>query len=97
MADQQTPIPGKMRFASVHKDEVPRGRDGKHKAIVTQLLSDIAQLDAGSALKVPLSELSDTKENIRAALSRAAVQHGIEIATSSNEEFLFVWKTDGDH
>lgn len=94
MADQQTPISGKMRFGSVPKEDVPKGRDGKHKAIVTQLLSDIAQLETGSALKVPLKELPDTKENVRAALSRAAAQHDLNIATSSNEEFLFVWKAD---
>jgi len=83
-----------MRFASVRQTEVPKGRDGKHKQIITQLLSDIAQLDAGSALKIPLAELPDTKENIRSALSRAATQQHINIATSSNEDFLFVWKTD---
>ena len=83
-----------MRFASVSQADVPKGRDGKHKQIITQLLSDIAQLDLGSALKIPLSELPDSKENIRSALSRAATQQRISIATSSNEEFLFVWKTD---
>ena len=71
---------------------MPKGREGKHKAIITQLLSDIGQLEQGSALKIPLSELSDTKENIRAALSRAAAQRDLIIATSSNAEFLFVWK-----
>jgi len=83
-----------MRFASVLQADVPKGRDGKHKQIITQLLSDIAQLDTGSALKIPLSELPDTKENIRSALSRAANQKHIGIATSSNDDFLFVWKTD---
>lgn len=85
-----------MRFTSVLKADVPKGRDGKHKAIITQLLSDIAQLADGSALKVPLAELPDSKENIRAALSRAAAQHGVNIATSSNEDSLFVWKNDKD-
>jgi hypothetical protein len=83
-----------MRFASVRQADVPKGRDGKHKQIITQLLSDIAQLGVGSALKIPLDELPDTKENIRSALGRAANQQHIEIATSSNEDFLFVWKTD---
>ena len=83
-----------MRFTSVSQADVPKGRDGKHKQIITQLLSDIAQLDLGSALKIPLDELPDSKENIRSALSRAATQQRISIATSSNEEFLFVWKTD---
>jgi hypothetical protein len=83
-----------MKFESVLQVNVPRGRDGKHKAIITQLLSDIEQLAAGSALKIPLAELPDSKENVRSALSRAARQKKIDLATSSNDEFLFVWKTD---
>ena len=83
-----------MRFESVLQVNVPKGRDGKHKQIISQLLADIAQLDSGKALKVPLSQLPDTKENIRSALSRAARQQKINLATSSNDEFLYVWKTD---
>jgi hypothetical protein len=83
-----------MKFESVLQVNVPKGRDGKHKKIITQLLSDIAQLSAGQALKIPLEELPDTKQNVRSALSRAATQQGLSLATSSNEEFLYVWKTD---
>jgi hypothetical protein len=92
-SDQKLPA---MKFQSVFEVDVPKGRDGKHKEIVTQLLSDIAQLDSGSALKVPLAELPDSKENIRAALSRAAAQKKLNISTSSNDEFLYIWKT-ADH
>jgi hypothetical protein len=83
-----------MKFNSVLQADVPKGRDGKHKEIVTQLLSDISQLPVGSALKIPLSDLPDSKENIRAALSRAANQKNLHISTSSNDDFLFVWKAD---
>jgi hypothetical protein len=83
-----------MNFESVLQTNVPKGRDGKHKEIVTQLLSDIAQLGPGAALKIPLSKLPDTKQNVRSALSRAASQKMINLATSSNDEFLYVWKTD---
>jgi hypothetical protein len=86
--------PAAMKFESVLQVNVPKGRDGKHKEIITQLLSDIAQLGPGTALKIPLSELPDTKQNIRSALSRAANQKKINLATSSNDEFLYVWKTD---
>jgi hypothetical protein len=82
-----------MRFKSVLQSAVPKGRDGKHKEIITQLLSDISHLTDGSALKIPLAELPDSKENIRSALGRAASQKNLSIATSSNDEFLFVWKT----
>jgi hypothetical protein len=83
-----------MKFESVLQVDVPKGRDGKHKRIVELLLNDISQLKNGSALKVPLSALPDTKENVRAALSRATRQRGIDIATSSDNDFLYVWKTE---
>jgi hypothetical protein len=82
------------KFESVLQIHVPKGRDGKHKNIITRLLGDIAKLDDGAALKIPLSQLPDTKENIRSALSRAARQAKITLATSSNKEFLYVWKAE---
>jgi hypothetical protein len=81
-------------FTSIDRVDVPQGRDGKHKRIVTRLLSDIDQLPSGRALKIPLSELPDSKENIRSALNRATRQRGIEVSTSSDAESLYVWKVD---
>ena len=78
-------------FEAILQRDVPKGRDGKHKHIVTQLLSDLERLDGGAALRIPLSDLPDTKENIRSALNRATRQKGIEVATSSDAEFLYVW------
>ena len=83
-----------MKFQAILQLDVPKGRDGKHKKIVTQLLSDIEQLASGTALKIPLSALPDSKENIRSALNRATRQKGIEVATSSDEEHLYVWKVE---
>jgi len=84
----------KSRFQSVLQVDVPKGRDGKHKQIITELLNDINNLARGSALKIPLSELPDSKENIRAALSRAASQRKLDIATSSSDQFLYIWKVE---
>jgi hypothetical protein len=83
-----------MKFESMLQSNVPKGRDGKHKQIVEVLLRDLNQLGVNSALKIPLSALPDTKENVRAALSRATRQRGIDIATSSDNEFLYVWKPE---
>ena len=85
-----------MKFESILQLNVPKGRDGKHKKIVAQLLSDIDQLAPGSALRVPLAALPDSKENIRAALNRATRQRGVEVATSSDEEHLYIWKSDSE-
>jgi hypothetical protein len=82
------------RFQSILQLDVPKGRDGKHKKIVQLLLSDIDQLEPGSAMKIPLTDLPDSKENIRSALNRATRQKGIEVATSSDAEFLYVWRVE---
>jgi len=83
-----------MNFKSIDQVDVPRGRDGKHKEIVAQILSDIDQLAAGRALRISLSQLPDTKENIRSALNRVTRQRGLEVATSSDADYLYVWKAE---
>jgi hypothetical protein len=70
---------------------VPQGRNGKHKAIVTKILSDLAQIDQGVALKVPLALLDESKEKVRSALNRATRKNGQKVATASDETFLYVW------
>ncbi len=82
---------GSTNFESILQVDVPKGRDGKHKKIVTQILSDVDQLDPGQALKIPLSALPDSKENIRSALNRATHQRGISISTSSDADYLYLW------
>ena len=86
--------PGKkvpMNFASMAQVDVPQGRNGKHKEIVTRILSDLDQVKPGVALKVPLAELAESKENVRSALNRATHKRGQAVATASDEEFLYVW------
>ena len=93
MSTNSEPSSNTMHYETINQADVPKGRDGKHKKIVTQILNDIGQLEPDHALKVPLTELPDSKENIRSALNRATRQLGIEISTSSDSEFLYIWKT----
>lgn len=81
-----------LSFKSISQDDLPQGRKGKHHDIVLRLLQDIEQLKAGMALKVPLSDLPDSKANIRSALNRACKQKGLEIETSSDDAHLYLWK-----
>jgi hypothetical protein len=82
------------RFQSIPQLDVPKGRDGKHKKILLELLRDIDQLESGSAMKIPITALPGPKENIRSALNRATRQRGIEVATSSDADYLYVWKVE---
>ena len=89
MSSRADKIP--MNFKTMAQPDVPQGRNGKHKRIVTKILSDLDQLPAGIALKVPLAELADSKENVRSALNRAVNKSGRNVATASDVNFLYVW------
>lgn len=78
-------------FKTMAMVDVPRSRNGKHKKIVAAILRDLDDLGEGAALKVPLAELGDSKENVRSALNRATRKSGRVVATSTDENFLYVW------
>jgi hypothetical protein len=73
--------------------DVPQGRNGKHKGIVSAILAELGDLKAGEALKIELAELNDSKENVRSALNRASHKLNRPLATAADAEFLYVWST----
>jgi hypothetical protein len=83
--------PALPHFKTMAMVDVPRSRNGKHKKIVTAILRDLDQLGESAALKVPLAALGDTKENVRSALNRATRKSSREVATATDENFLYVW------
>jgi len=78
-------------FKTLAMIDVPRSRNGKHKQIVAAILRDLDQLGVGSAFKVPMADLGDTKENVRSALNRATRKSGRNVATATDDNFLYVW------
>ena len=82
-------------FKTLELGAVPHSRAGKHKKIVTMILRDLDQLKDGAALRVPLAELGNTKENVRSALNRATRGAKRNVATATDENFLYVWNVNG--
>ncbi len=82
-----------MNFKTMAQLDVPQGRNGKHKPVVTKILSDLAQVPDGVALKVPLAALAESKEKVRSALNRATRKAGRNVATATDVNFLYVWNT----
>jgi len=80
-----------MHFKTMVRSDVPQGRNGKHRQIVATILKDLDGLNAGSAIKVPLAELADSKEKVRSALNRATRKAGRRVETASDASFLYVW------
>ncbi len=88
----QPPMP----VESISQADLPHGRNGKHKQVVTQLLQNLSDLPKGQALKIRLTELPDTKENIRSALNRAIRQRDMQVATSTDANYLYVWAPEAE-
>ena len=80
-----------MNFSSVSRTTLHTSRNGKHKTIVTQVLSDVGRLKDGDAIKIPIAQLASSKAKVRSALNRAGRKLGRAIKTSSDETYLYVW------
>ncbi len=81
------------KFNSTARGNVPSGRKGKHHSIVVAILRDLKELEKGQALKIPLSELPDSKVNIRSALNRETRKLKKPVATAADEHFLYIWNS----
>jgi DNA helicase TIP49 (TBP-interacting protein) len=82
---------GAMNFTTMAQVDVPQGRNGKHKEIVSRILADLDRVPVGTALKVPLADLAESKEKVRSALNRAIHKSRRDVATASDATFLYVW------
>jgi hypothetical protein len=79
-------------FETMHQIDVPQSRNGKHRKIVVDILADVENLAAGEAVKVPIGLLGDTKENVRAALSRESKKRKLPISTAADADHLYIWR-----
>lgn len=81
------------KFQTTDRINVPTGRNGKHKAIVVEILDNLKVLDKGQSLKIPIDDLPDAVVNIRSALSRATHKTRQSVATAADEEYLYIWNS----
>ena len=82
-------------YSAVNQSEVPKGRKGKHRKAVSDILADLTKLNAQQAIKIPLSSLNGEKmQNLRSALNRATREKNIPVVTSSDEKYMYVWRAD---
>src|SRR5579872_861698 len=83
-----------LNFANKLIASIPHGRKGKHSVIVAKILADLDRLDMETAILVPLDGLNGEKmENVRSALNRATREKEISVATSADDKYFYVWRT----
>lgn len=82
-----------LNFANVLQVDVPQGRQGKHRKLVSQILADLERTAQDTAVRVPLSGLDGEKmQNVRSALNRVTRAKSIDVATAADEKYLYVWR-----
>ena len=80
-------------FSSVLKINVPMGRHGKHRDLVTKILADLERTKADTAVCIPLDGLDGEKmQNVRSALNRVTREKNMDVATSTDDSYLYVWR-----
>ena len=84
-----------MHYESMNRADVPQGRKGKHRKAVADILADLSKLKVQQAVKVPLNTLNGEKmQNLRSALNRVTRERNIAVETSSDENYLYIWRAD---
>jgi hypothetical protein len=85
-------LPG-MKYRQVEVSGLKRGRQGKHHQLVQGIVQELATLQPGSALEIPLADVGGVGlANLRSAVHRAAASNGVEIETIADGGKFYVWK-----
>ncbi|MCU1298531.1 MAG: hypothetical protein JWO91_2809 [Acidobacteriaceae bacterium] len=87
----RTKKPAAYHFPAVPLTAVSANRKGKHRKIVSNILSDLERLDEFSALRINLAEAGVKKADLRSAIHRAAKSRRIPLLTTSDEAHLYVF------
>ena len=81
-----------MKYRQVQISNLKKGRNGKHHELVQGIVRELATLQAGSALEIPLADVGGIGlPNLRSAVHRAAASSGLEIETVADGGKFYVW------
>ncbi len=84
----------KRNFDSISQELLPNGRKGKHHQLILQVLQDLEKLEPGRAIKIPIADFPGSAADIRSAIGRATKKIKLDILTSTDDEFFYVWKKE---
>jgi hypothetical protein len=83
------------KYRQVNISDLKTGRHGKHHDLVQGILLELATLQPGSALEIPLADVGGIGlANLRSAVHRAAASGGLNIETVADDGKFFVWKAN---
>ncbi len=92
-SEQKTKNQLPAKYRQVEIVGLKTGRHGKHHELVQGIVQELATLQAGSALEIPLADVGGIGlANLRSAVHRAATSSGLEIETVADDGKFYVWK-----
>lgn len=93
--DEQAPRKGGFpNYGRTLVAQLKKSRKGKHHNLLLKIVEDLHKSQSGFAVTVPLRSIDGVSVlNLRSAIARAASKAEIRIATSSDDENFYVWKT----
>ena len=74
--------------------ELRKSRKGKHHNLLFRIMEDLRGARSGFAVTIPLAGIGGVSVlNLRSAIVRAATKEKVSVATSSDDENFYVWRT----
>ena len=91
-----------MSSAPVYKrvpvSALKKRRRGKHHNLMGGILQELEGLPESSAIQIPIREIGGISlTNLRSAVHRATMSHGLRVETASDAEHLYVWRQSRSH
>ena len=84
---------GHQNFETVPTAGLKRSRKGKHHDLMRRIIEDLRKSRPGFAVKIPLSSAEGVPVlNLRSVIVRTAAKENIKVATSSDDEYFYVWR-----
>jgi len=80
------------KLETISQSDLPTGRKGKHHPMLLDVLASLAHLEDGRAIKIPLADYPGSVADIRSAIHRAAKKQNLEVLTSSDDDYFYVWQ-----
>lgn len=88
----------KSTFSTIGVSQLPGGRRSKHSEIVKSILAELWDLEGKNALRVARESFNGEKlSNVRAAVSRAVKKHGLDVSTSTDDGYFYIWFNGDGH
>ena len=73
--------------------ELKKSRKGKHHNLLLKIMEDLHKSQSGFAVTIPLAGIGISVLNLRSAVVRAASKAKLSVATSSDDENFYLWRT----